>query len=233
MKLSKLRFAMLGFVFASHMFATPACVTDTLANYVLLGGGGCLVNNVELVDNFAFSVGLNNIGSPLTSSNIMVTPSATANTYTLFFFAPSMGFSVTGTQFVNYNINFTWDPVVVGAEDQMFASTPVFPGTATVVTSLCAGSTFGLGCPPATNTLKVFSDGNPADAIPTDITTFPAVTVVGTQSVVSLFANGASSEITGFTNSVFTPEPGALVFAATGLLALWLRRLRSGRKPSF
>jgi hypothetical protein len=229
MSFSTLRFAMLGVAFASRLLATPACVTDTLANYVTLGAGGCLVNNIELVDNFAFAVGLNNIASPLASSNIMVMPSATANTYTLFFFAPSMGFSVSGTQFVNYDINFTWDPVVVGSEDQMFASTPVFPGTATVVTNLCVGSP----CGSVTNTLTVFNDGKPADAINTAITTFAPVTVVGTQSVISLYAYGASSEITGFTNSVFSPEPGAFVFAATGLLALWLRRFRGRRKPSF
>jgi hypothetical protein len=230
MTISKLPFAMLGLVFASRIFATPVCGTDTLANYVLLGAGGCLVNNVELVDNFSFAVGLNNIGgSALHSSNIMVTPSQTGNTFTLFFFAPSMGFSVTGTQFVNYDINFTWDPVVVGSEDQMFASTPVFPGTATVVTSLCAGAP----CGTVTNTLTVFNDGKPADAINTAITTFAPVTVVGTQSVISLNANGASSEITGFTNSVFSPEPGAWVLTATGLLALGLRRFRGRRKPSF
>ena len=119
----------------------------------------------EIVDNFAFTVGATSGGlSPLTASAIMVTPSTFTGGYQLFFSATgnttSTGFMVTGSDFANYEIDFTWDPVVVGAEDQMNANSPTAPGTATVTTDLCAGSIFGGSCPPPTNTLTVF-DGGP------------------------------------------------------------------------
>jgi hypothetical protein len=238
MRISKLRFAMLGLVCASRVFASACPVIATpLSTYIGFGAGGCTISG-ETVDNFAFTVGATSAGlSALTASAIMVTPSTIINGYQLFFSATgattSTGFTVSGSQFANYEIDFTWDPVVVGAEDQMFANSPVFPGTATVTTDLCAGSIFGVACPPATNTLTVFNDGQPADAIPTAFTAFTPVTVVGTQSFITLDANGASSAITGFTTSVFAPEPGTFVFAAIGLLALVLRCFGGRCQPSF
>lgn len=238
MRISKLRFAMLGMVFASRVFASACPVLPTpLSTYIGFGAGGCTIAT-EIVDNFAFTVGATSGGlSPLTASAIMVTPSTFTGGYQLFFSATgnttSTGFMVTGSDFANYEIDFTWDPVVVGAEDQMNANSPTAPGTATVTTDLCAGSIFGGSCPPPTNTLTVFDGGPTAHNILTAFTTFSPVTVVGTQSFIALDANGASSEMTGFSTSVFAPEPGTLAFAATGLVALVLRRFRGRRKPSF
>ncbi len=213
-------------------------MTDTLANYALLGATGCTING-ETVDDFAFSVVATSLGSPLTSGAITVTPSFTATKYQVFFSATggtsSTGFMVSGTDFAKYEIDFNWDPLVVGAEDDMVANTPVNPGTATVTTSLCAGQVFGgVTCPTvasATNTLTVFNNGIPADAITTAVTYFTSpVLVVGTRSLVDLEANGASSEITGFDTSVFTPEPGTMLLMAAGLF-LWSGSLTCGRRP--
>jgi hypothetical protein len=233
MKAYELRYPALAFVFASRLFSSACPVAPTpLSTYIGFGAGGCTISG-EIVDNFAFSVGSTSVGlSPLTASAIMVTPSTIIDGYQLFFSASgtmtSTGFIVTGTQFANYEIDFTWDPVVVGAEDQMNANSPTFPGTASVNTNICAGS----ACPPTTNTLMVFDDGRPADNILSAVTYFSPVTVVGTQSFISLNANGATSEITGFSNAVFAPEPNVFAFTATGLLGLAMRLLLRRRQPT-
>ena len=225
MTIPKWQSAVLGLVFASRVYAS-ACAPGTLQSYISLGSGGCTING-ETVDNFNFSA----IVGPLTALTINVTPSFGAGFYQLYFW--SGGFSVSLSATAQYEIDFTWDPVVVGAGDQMDARSPTFPGTATVTTSLCAGSAFGgATCPSPTftptNTLTVFNDGVNADAITNAVTSFAQVSVVGTKSLITLDANGQTSEITGFYTSVFTPEPSAFGLAATGLLALAL--LRSPRR---
>jgi hypothetical protein len=205
---------------AALMLVPPAfasaCASVSLASYILLGAGGCTING-ELVNNFNFSVVSVSGGYvPLDATQINVTPSFTPSSYTLFF--SSSGFSVTGSDFVHYEIDFKWDPVVVGAEDDMVSNTPVFPGQASVTTNLCAGSTFGTSCPPPTNSLFVFNDG--ITSIPTAITTFSPSLIVDTQSFLNLDGNGASSQITGFRTSVFTPEPASLFLVATAFGAL-------------
>jgi hypothetical protein len=247
MRIPYWRMSLLGLVFASRM-AAASCSTASLASYIGLGAAGCTVNGV-LVNDFNFLVVATSLGSPLTSGAITVTPTFTANKYDLLFSAtgltPSTGFTVSGADFAKYEIDFNWDPVVVGAEDELDVA-PVFPGTATVTTKLCNGQAFGgATCPTfasPTNTLTVFSDGKPADLIATADTALvpPAclmgppvcapTVVIGTTSLVDLEANGASSQITGFDTSVFTPEPGTLFLTAAGLALAW-RRFRRTRQP--
>ncbi len=220
----------LGMLFASTAFASP-CATATLATYDA-AAFTCTING-EIVENFTFSVMSMSAGySPLTDSQIMVTPSFTATSYQVYF--SSDGFSLTGTQFVSYEFNFTWDPVVVGSEDDMVSRTPVFPGYATVVTDICAGTTFSATCPAgSTYTLTVSNNG--VISVPSDSTYFAPVTVVDTQSLLTLNANTASSEIAGFANSVLlvTPEPGAGLLVGCGFLGMGLVALfpwRRGRR---
>ena len=218
-------------VLATRSFSAPVCMPDTLTNYIGLGAGGCTING-ELVNNFSFSF-TTTLSSPLTSGGITVTPSFTLNAFQLLFSAagntPSTGFVVTGTDTAQYEIDYTWDPVVIGAEDDMVTNTPVFPGTATVTSKLCAGQAFGgILCPTAasaTNTLTVFSNGN---IPPPSRTTFAPVLVVGSINVIDLQANGASSAIRGFQQSVFTPEPGTWLPMFAGLAFLLC-----GRRPRF
>jgi hypothetical protein len=215
------RCALAGTLFAPAVFAS-ACVSGTLATYVALGSGGCTVNG-ELVDNFQFSVASMSGGyTPLSSSQINVAPSFSTGIYTLTF--TSSGFLATGSEFVHYQINFTWDPVVVGAEDDMISNTPVFPGQASVATNLCAGSTFGASCPPPTNSLFVFNNGS--SSIPKATTTFAPSLIVDTQSFLNLDANGASSQITGFATSVLTPEPATALLFSAAFLVIGLQALR-------
>jgi hypothetical protein len=243
MRIPQWRLAMLGVALASHALASPACISGaSLASYALLGAGGCMVND-ELVNNFVYQTPIVSPGvtSPLTASNIFVTPSFTATSYQLFFFTTGSttadGFTISGNNSAIYEIDFDWDPLVGGAEDDMVANTPVPPGTASVTTSLCAGAAFtGTTCPTnsptfaPTNTLFVFNNGTPV--IPTATTLFPSqVLVVGTKSVIDLeSAMPGSSTITGFKTSVFvTPEPATVSLLAAGIAALALRRFRRPR----
>jgi hypothetical protein len=250
MRIPHWRMSLLGLVFISRTFAS-ACVTDTLFDYItLLPVTGCTLADGIVVKTFAFSVVATSLGSPLTSGAITVTPFGSGtctmgSPYQLCFSAtggtPATGFMVSGTDFAKYEIDFNWDPLISGAEDDMVANTPVFPGTATVTTKLCNGQAFGgVTCPTfasPTNTLKVFSDGIPADAIPkaTTILTPPMVlpgVVIGTTSLVDLEGNTTgSSKITGFNTSLLTPEPGTLLPMAAAVLALVCRGFRRRRQP--
>ena len=213
--------ALTALAFTSTAFAGP-CIFDTLANYIALGAGGCTING-EIADNFAFSVLAASGGyTPLNGTQITVTPSFSVERYSLMFL--STGFSVTGSEFVHYEIDFTWDPATIGGDDELITHSPVFPGIAKVTTKLCAGSTFGALCPPPTNTLTVFHDGVSPQL--TDVTYFSPVTLIGTQSFINLDANGASANMDGFVTSVFAPEPGTVGLFATGLVGLVLRRRR-------
>jgi hypothetical protein len=219
-----------------------ACVTDNLANYITTVNlaGGCTMGTT-LVNNFNFVVVSTSLTSPLTAGAITVTPTFSLTQFQLGFSAtggtPSTGFTVSGTDFAKYEIDFNWDPLVSGAGDDMSANTPVFPGTATVTTRLCNGQAFGgVKCPTfndATNTLIVFNDGQPVDSIPTASTVLspPAFlpgTVIGTTNLIDLEAKGASATITGFDTNVVTPEPSTVLLTAAGALAL-ARLLRGWR----
>ena len=230
------RIALLGLLFAPRLFGT-ACAVDTLANYVLLGATGCTIatgSEQVVVNDFAFSVAAMSVGlTPLTSAQITVTPAFTGSKWQVFF--TSGGFFVSGSQFVKYDIGFNWDPVVVGAEDELNANTPVPPGTATVTTDLCNGQIFGGAlCPTTaspTNVLKVFSDGIPADAIPlaySPLVPQPDVNpgIIGVFNLLDLEANGQSSEITGFADDLVTPEPATWLLVMAAGVALARRRLR-------
>jgi len=240
MRIPQWRLALLGAMVLARGLATPACISGgTLTSYIALGSGGCLVNN-ELVNNFGYQNSNVSAGviNPLLASNIFINPTFTATSYQLFFFTTGTttadAFTVAGNNFAKYEIDFTWDPLVGGAEDDMVANTPVPPGTAGVTTLLCAGAAFsGASCPAnsptftPTNTLFVFNNGTPV--IPTAVTFFTApVLVVGTQSTIDLEGNvTGSSTITGFKTSVFiTPEPGTIILIASGFALLALRRRR-------
>ena len=180
--------------------------------------------NDEPVFNFTFSV-LSATGgaTQLGASQIEVTPTFTASSYTFTFSSvPTNGFSVTSGQSIEYEINFTWDPVVVRAEDDLDPNVP--PGVATLDTSLCIGALFSPGCGGASGSLLVTNSGSSS-------MTFSPVTTVDTQTSLTLNAtSGGSASIGSFSESVFpSPEPADLVLVASGFLGiLWVALSRRG-----
>jgi hypothetical protein len=193
----------------------------------LLGSGGCTVH-ANLVKDFEFVVVGSPTGSPtpVTSTNISVAPPAGPSNFSLAF--SSQGFSVTAGQSIAYQLSYFIDPpppVIHEFEMEMWTETPVAPGSATIVASLCIGANFASGvCSGALASLSVFHSGTSHKLF--DSVTFAGTNALGVQNLITLDAvKGGSANFTGFRNSS-VPEPGGplLVAAALAMLA-WRRRL--------
>jgi hypothetical protein len=222
-----------GILCASVIPPTPSpCTAATLDVYTALGATGCTIDDF-IYKNFAFQT-LSATGGaiPISAEAINVQPSSGGGNMNVFF--TSSGFSISGTQFVQYRIDYTVDPlppVIIRFEDDMIAESPVAPGTADITTDLCVNSLFGDVTPCAAGgtflSLNVFHHGTPTDKKLFDQVMFPGTNLVDVRNTITLAANGATSQIDGFGNVTGLPEPGAYVLAGSGLLALLLRRVRS------
>lgn len=198
------------------MYAAPACISgNTLDTYVALGASGCDVGAVTAKD-FAFSV-VSFGGGPtlLADTDIVVTTSISLNRYGLIFSAPGTpGFSVSGSQFVNYLIAYTWDPSadLRGLEDILD------PGEVNIVTDGCVGVAFvGPLCGGTPIQLNVFQ-GTKTQL--KDKTFFPGVAVVGVRHNIGLDAKGTNARFDSLENYILLPEPGTWTLAFAGLLLL-------------
>ncbi len=196
------------------------CVSGSLANYVALGATGCQIGSLQAVD-FSFTT----IASTVTilAGDITVTPVLTGNM--LEFMFTSAKFNISGTDTAKYLLAYTVDPGDIrGMEDIMYANSPVFPGFASVTTLACKDAAFtGAVCPTSTASLMTSDDGVTANLFDS-IAFSPSIGTVGIRNTLELDANGASSEIGGFSNVLITPEPATWV---SGLLAfVWLSRRR-------
>lgn len=206
--------------------ATP-CATTTLDAYISLGSTGCDLGTLNL-SSFSFSVlSASGGASPIPAVAITVTPTFTSK-FKLNF--ASSGFSVTGTQSIQYLIAYTVDPpppVLPDMELQMFAFSPVFPGFAQVTSDLCVGNPFaGSVCnsPGTLHTLVVNDNGIVFNS--TAAVAFPPAFIVGVRDTIELDANGASSSFSSFENrSTLIPEPSTALLVICGPLLL-ARRLR-------
>jgi hypothetical protein len=212
--------AVLAIAAAPALFAGP-CVPDSLANYITLGATGCQ-NGAFNVVNFSFSMISANV--TILASDITVTPFSGPSSYGLDFTSPK--FNLTGsTDFAKYLLGYTWDPGDLRSlEDIMNANSPVFPGFATITTDGCVGQAFsGAVCGTSIQTVTVTDNGMTATL--TDSTGFsPPTGTLGIRNTIDLESNGASSEIAGFQNIVFVPEPSTLVAGLLAFVALACRR---------
>jgi hypothetical protein len=209
----------LGLVACQLLSGANVCVSgNTLDTYIALGATGCDFGGL-IVKDFAFSVvSFGGGDTPIADTDITVFLHSPVGGRQLEFL--STGFSVTGTQFVNYLLAFTWDP----SGDMRNASDILDPGDADIVTDLCIGTAFvGAFCGGTPASLHVFQGGGPSVLF--DEVNFPATGIVGVRNNIALTNNG---NFVSIWNGVLIPEPASAAPAAAGLLMLaaLLRRAR-------
>jgi len=223
-------------LYATPFVPPPACVANTLDQYLLLGPAGCSIGDEVAFNGFSFGVVSSGGGAiPIAASDIVVTPTAAGLASSLTF--ASTGFSVTGAEFVTYQLGYTIDPhpILSGFDDVLNVDSPVFPGLASITTDLCVGAAFtGTSClfPGVADAVQVFHNGIVAQLV--DSTTFAPVALLGVLNTIELQANGASADFASVTNTVsIVPEPATWLLIGSGLLcACLLRRdARAGRGP--
>jgi hypothetical protein len=193
--------------------AAPVCISgNNLQSYITLGSGGCMVGSF-LVKDFSFGVASSGGGDvPIGATNITVTTDFGSSSYGLTM--GSTGFSVTGAQFVNYTIGYTWDPT----GDMRGLGDVLDPGLADIVTQGCVGFEFvGSSCAGTLVSVHVFEG---ATSQLTDFVSFPATNVLGILETISLDANGGSAGFNAIENDDYYPEPASAVTMVSGLLLL-------------
>jgi hypothetical protein len=199
------------------------CITDSLANYLTLSGG-CSLGEFTL-QGFTYTQLSGSVTIP--ASSITVTPLISGNQRSLTFSSGSFNLSSPDTSV--YLLGYTWDPGDIRSfEDILNANSPVFPGFATIDTSLCENSAFtGSFCPNAVDPLQVTDNGMSATL--TDTAVFSSgLSIVGVRDQITLDASaGGSSEIASFGNLVVVPEPSALFVAPLAAGWMWLRSRRT------
>jgi hypothetical protein len=216
------------------------CTSGLLSAYTT-AGFNCTINQFTF-QNFFFGVGTHSTSyTPIAASDISVAPALTtgANGAVLGLGFSSTLFSVTGTDFANYEIRYNIDPppdIIIETEDQLSTNTPVAPGYVDILTKVCVGGrwtgsvTVACDVTGGVRTLHVFHDGTPVSPGRVqlfDSTIFPGVHVLGIDNFIALNANGASSSFTGITNNTTAaPEPAAMAFVLSGLAVMAARRLR-------
>ncbi len=203
-----------------------ACLPGALSSYVALGSGGC-DESLFTFKNFVFTPAVMS-GTPtlLTPADISVTPVVNGSAFGLNF---AGAFSVTGLDAVTYEIDYTTDPpppILHGFSLDMFANSPVAPGTADITATLCANGLFsGAVCntPGTLTSVTVFHHGVLGTQL-TNSTSFADTNLVDVHMVITLAGNGASSSFTSVSAIYNAPEPGTFFMAGAALAALWLRR---------
>jgi len=212
-------FALIAFSGACGLHATPACVSgNDLASYVALGAGGCTVGELW-VYNFGFSVVSSGGGAtPVADTDIMVTTTSGPDYLGLNF--ASTGFSVDPGQFINYLIDYTWDPTgdIRGLGDVLD------PGLVNIVTDGCVGVAFsGPSCSGVPVSVNVFQG---VTSQLTDTTYFSPTNILGIRNNIGITGNDTGASFNSIENDVYLPEPGTGLLLA-GALALTLWRWRS------
>jgi hypothetical protein len=210
------------------------CPGETTLNLLLdLPNEGCQVGALA-VSAFSFAivqaVGIDPIGPG--DIQVFLTSSDTFGSQVLFLLPPSL--TLTGSQLLQFRIGYVIDPppsIIRDFQLDLLADSPVAPGTATILASLCIGGTLPLDCNGIESSVTVFHLGTPTGIQRTDRVTFDPVAVVGVDLLFTLSANGGTSHIAGAgTAAQIVPEPGAWAMMLAGAGFLAAVRRRNGRR---
>jgi hypothetical protein len=217
---------------APVILATP-CTTGTLASYIALGSTGCM-NGLFNVEDFTFTV-MSNTTVPIAANDILVTPGTTANNFDLQFSSALSNniFNVSGTDSIDVQIGYSWDPGDIGSINEVMNDPPVAPGVSSITIDVCENAFFTTGvCPTKPLTAQLIDDPAEQERILNATIIFPpGVTSLGIEDTISLAGNGGmgSADITSLSDTVVTPEPATLLLvpAAAGVLFACRRRARA------
>jgi hypothetical protein len=208
---------------APVVLASP-CTSGTLASYIALGSTGCM-EGVFNVEDFTFSV-ISTSGVTITANDIDVTPSATS---TSLQFSSSL-FNVSGTNSIDVQIGYLWDPGDLSDLREVLNDPPVFPGESSVTIDACENSNFVSGVCPTTLATGLLFDDQQVRTLTATIIIPPGVTSLGMEDTIYLAGNGTgSADITNFSDTV-VPEPATLVLVPAGAGVLFALRRRTPRR---
>lgn len=218
-----------GFLLCSSAYAAPMCATDTLANYIGLGSGGCMVGPILRFKDFSFSVLSSSGGAdPISAGGITVSPVISGPKFGLTF--ASAGFTIIAGRSIQYLVGYTIDepPIIHGFELDL-ADPPTPPGISSITSVQCLGAAFsGSTCPASTITQTTSDNGVTASL--TDIKLFAPVGILGDRTTITLDAHlGGKADITSFTELAIVPEPAAASLAGAGMLLFCVARVNAVR----
>jgi hypothetical protein len=224
-----------GTVVHADSLLSVACTTQSLAAYVGLGPSGCDISPIPRdpgflnFKDFGFTVLASGGGViPISASDIQLSPLDGHTGFGFNVTAPNGSgtkFSVTGTQFVQYQITYTIDPLGPRPLPRLLnmrRDPTVAPGNATVTVNYCVGAAFGIsGCP----TLDVVSfhvtDLGTSSTLLAEASLPGGVTVFGVQEIIDLNGHGTGTAEFGSFRDVNIPEPRSIPLLAIALLCLW------------
>ena len=226
----------LGALLSGPVLAGPTypCQQETLEWYVLNPSCGI---GVFTVKGFSYS----NKGVTIPASMITVQPFAGPEGPSLRFYSPA--FSVVAGQQAVLTLVYNIDPppiIIRGFDEEMFAETPVFPGSVTIDTWLCVGGTFSPECTgmndniPLQLSLQLAHYGGDEGNKLTDSIVFSPTSILGVWHTITLDGGpdneGGSASFSALGNQAYTvPEPGTWLLLGCGLVGLAvLRRRRAG-----
>ncbi len=200
------------------------CVPGTLASYVALGSGGCMIG-VDTVGSFTKLSGQNGV-SQIDPTTVTVTPSGTST-------APTLRFDVNVSSALAFESIFTYrisGASFTSSRITSSNSTLTGNGSATDIQNLCGGGTFGAngvaGCTGISLGPIVVSSPD------TDSTSFVGVSFLSVTDDFTIDGGPASGRfVDSFTANVVSsvPEPGTIFITSLGTGLLLTLQLRSRR----